>query len=100
MKRHLRKASDWLAGLTMKLNEYEKNSLKKVKQWEQAKHKSLHKKILDATSRPVDYLIKKIGNEKLKHFENAVEKTINNLLNASTYKRCCRRCMGRSSCSA
>jgi len=74
-----------IVGLAMKLNEYEKNSLKKVKQWEQAKQKGLHKKLLDATSKPVDYLIRKMGAKNLKHLENAVEKTIDNLLYASTY---------------
>jgi hypothetical protein len=68
----------------MEISEYETISLKKIRKWEKEKHKSLHKKVLDATSRPVDYVIGKIGPEKLKKFENAVEKTIKNLLYVST----------------
>ena len=69
----------------MEISEYEKNSLKKTRKWEKEKHKGLHKKVLDATSRPVDYLVRKIGPEKLKKIETAVEKTVKNLLSASTY---------------
>ena len=69
----------------MKLSKYETNSLKEIQKWEQEKHKGFHKKVLDVTSRPVDYVISKIGTEKLKKFENAVEKTVKNLLSASTY---------------
>ena len=68
----------------MELSKYEKISLKKIREWEGEKHKGFHKKVLDVTSRPVDYLVKKIGPEKLKNFENAVEKTIRNLLTTST----------------
>ena len=64
----------------MKISEYEKIVLKKITKWEKEKHKGFHKKVLDATSRPVDYVIGKIGPEKLKKFENAVEKTVKNLL--------------------
>ncbi|MCK4824376.1 EcsC family protein [bacterium] len=69
----------------MELSEYEKTSLKKIREWEKEKHKGFHKKILDVTSRPVDYVIGKIGPEKLKKIENAVEKTVENLLSTSTY---------------
>ena len=69
----------------MEISEYETIGLKKIIKWEKQKHKSFHKKVLDATSRPVDYVIGKIGPEKLKKFENAVEKTVKNLLSASTY---------------
>ena len=68
----------------MEISEYEKNSLKKTRKWEKEKHKGLHKKVLDVTSRPMDYVIGKIGPEKLKKFENAVEKTVKNLLYVST----------------
>ena len=67
----------------MKLNEYEKNSLKEISKWEKAKHRGFHKKILDAASKPIDYVTQKIGPEKLKTFENAIEKTIENLLYTS-----------------
>ena len=69
----------------MELSEYEKIGLGKITKWEKEKHKGFHKKVLDAVSRPVDYVIGKIGPEKLKKFENAVEKTVKNLLSASTY---------------
>lgn len=68
----------------MKLSEYEKVSLKKIRKWEGEKHKGLHKKVLDVTSKPVDYVIGKIGPKKLKKFETAVEKTVKNLLYMST----------------
>ena len=69
----------------MEISEYETISLKKIKKWEKEKHKGFHKKVLDVTSRPVDYLLRKIGPEKLKKIENAVEHTVKNLLYASTY---------------
>jgi len=68
----------------MEISEYEKKTLKKIAKWEKEKHKGFHKKVLDVTSRPVDYVISKIGPEKLKKFENAVEKTVKNLLYVST----------------
>jgi len=69
----------------MEISKYETISLRQIKKWEKEKHEGFHKKVLDATTRPVDYLIKKIGAEKLKKFEIAVEKTAKNLLSASTY---------------
>lgn len=69
----------------MKLNQYEIESLKEIENWEKEEHKGFHKKVLDLTSKPVDYLIKKIGPEKFKKFENAIEATIKNLVYASTY---------------
>ena len=68
----------------MEISEYETISLKEIRKWEKDKHKGLHKKVLDATSRPVNYVIGKIGPEKLKKFENAVERTVRNLLYVST----------------
>ena len=69
----------------MEISEFETISLKEITKWEKDKHKGFHKQVLDATSRPIDYLIGKIGPEKIKKFENAVEKTIKNLISASTY---------------
>ena len=69
----------------MKLTEYEEQSIIEVKKWEQEKHKGFHKKVLDLTSKPVDFLIKKIGPEKFSIFEKAIEGTVNKLLYASTY---------------
>jgi len=69
----------------MEISEYETISLEKITKWEKEKHKGFHKKVLDVTSRPVDYVIGKIGPKKLKKFESAVEKTVKNLLSASTY---------------
>ena len=69
----------------MEISKYETVSLKEIKKWEKDKHKGLHKKVLDVVSRPVDYLIRKIGPEKFKKIENAVEKTIKNLLSTSTH---------------
>ena len=69
----------------MKLNEYEIESLKKIENWEKEEHKGFHKKVLDLTSKPVNYLIKRIGPEKFKKFENAIEATMKNLVHASTY---------------
>jgi len=69
----------------VELNEYEIKSLKEISKWEKEKHEGFHKKILDVVSKPVDYLIKKIGPQKLKMFEGAIEKTIKQMLYASTY---------------
>ena len=68
----------------MEINEYETMSLEKIKEWEKKKHHGFHKKVLDVTSKPVDYLIGKIGDKKLKKFEETIEKTVKNLLYAST----------------
>jgi len=69
----------------MKFNEYESKSLEEIKKWELEKHDGFNKKILDATSKPINYIIDKIGPEKFKVFENAIEGTIKKLLFASTY---------------
>ena len=69
----------------MELSEHEKTSLKEIRQWEKEKHTGIHKKLLDATSRPVDYVINKIGSEKFEKFESTIDKTIKNLLYASKY---------------
>lgn len=68
----------------MEINKYETISLKEIKKWEKDKHKGFHKKVLDVVSRPVDYVLGKIEPKKLKIFENTVEKTVSNLLTAST----------------
>ncbi|NQT01676.1 MAG: EcsC family protein [Planctomycetes bacterium] len=68
----------------MEISKYETVSLKEIKKWEKDKHRGFHKKVLDVVSRPVDYVLGKIGPKKLKNFENAVEKTIQNLLTTST----------------
>ena len=69
----------------MELTKYERYTLEKIEKWEKEKHKGLHKKILDLTSRPVDYVMEKIGTEKFKKFENAIGAAVNKLLYASTY---------------
>ena len=69
----------------MKLNNYELQSLKEIKSWERAKHQGFHKKILDITSKPVDFLMKKIGPERFKKFEDAIEITVRKLVYTSTY---------------
>jgi len=71
--------------IAMEISKYETVSLRQIKKWEEEKHEGFHKKVLDATSGPVDYLIKKIRPEKLKKIELTVEKTVENLLSASTY---------------
>ena len=69
----------------MELNEYEIQSLAEIGDWEKQKHEGFHKKILDVASKPVDYLIKRIGAGKFEKLENAIQGTIKNLLYASTY---------------
>ena len=69
----------------MDLNEYEIKSLEEISKWEEEKHGGFHKKILDAISKPVDYLIEAIGPERFKVFESAIEGTIKRMLYASTY---------------
>jgi hypothetical protein len=77
-------ANEFVGELSVKLSEYETKSLREIKKWEGEQHKGVHKKILDATSRPVDYVISKIGPKKLRKFENAIDKTIKSLLYTST----------------
>ena len=69
----------------MKLNKYEIESLKEIGKWEKEQHVGFHKKILDVASKPVDYLIKIIGSEKFKIFEDAIEAIINKVIYTSTY---------------
>ena len=69
----------------MKLNKYEISSLKKISKWEKEQHKGFHKKILDVTSEPVNYLIKKIGPENLKKYENVIEATVGKMFYTSTF---------------
>ena len=69
----------------MKLNRYELYSLKKIERWEKESHHGFHKKILDVTSKPVDYLINKLGSEYLQKVENAIGSTVKSLLYASKY---------------
>jgi hypothetical protein len=45
----------------MELTNYEKLSLVRINKWEERNHGSIEKKILDGVSRPIDYIMKKIG---------------------------------------
>ena len=69
----------------MELNKYEKLSLKRIDRWEKESHGGLQKKLLDAVSKPVDYLTKKLGPDKLRYFESAIESALNKMMSASTY---------------
>jgi len=69
----------------MKLNKYEIENLKEIQKWEKEQHMGFHKKILDVASKSVDYLIKIIGSEKFKIFEDAIEAIINKVIYTSTY---------------
>ena len=69
----------------MELNEYEITSLADIQKWEEQKHEGFHKKVLDIASKPVDYVIKKLGPDRLKAVERSVETAVKSLLYASTY---------------
>jgi len=69
----------------MELSRYERLSIIRINRWEKERHKGVGKKILDGVSKPVDYLIKKIGHEKFKVFESAIESTVNKMVHASAY---------------
>lgn len=69
----------------MQLNKYELYSLKAIEKWEKKAHEGFHKKILDITFKPVDYLMEKIGREKFKMFGDAVESTIKTALYTAKY---------------
>jgi len=69
----------------MELTKYEKLSLMRVNKWEKEKYGGGRKRILDAVSKPVDYIIKKIGPDKFRYFESAIEAAANKMLYASTY---------------
>jgi len=69
----------------MELTKYEKLSLKRINKWEKKRYEGVEKKLLDRVSKPVDYIIKKVGREKFKVFENAIEATVNKMIYASTY---------------
>ena len=69
----------------MELTNYEKLSLVRINKWEERNHGSIEKKILDGVSRPIDYIMKKIGREKFRVFENAIEAVVKKMMHASTY---------------
>jgi len=69
----------------MELTKYEKLSLIRINKWEKKRYEGVEKKLLDRVSKPVDYIIKKVGREKFKVFENAIEATVNKMIYASTY---------------
>ena len=69
----------------MKLSEYEIVGLEEIKKWEKRKDKGCTSKIFDLMYEQMDYLIKKIGPEKMEQLENAVEATVKNLVYASSY---------------
>ena len=69
----------------MKLTNYEKLSLVRIRKWEERTHGSIEKKILDGVSKPIDYIMKKIGHEKFNLFEKAIEAAVNKMMNVSTY---------------
>ena len=47
----------------MKLTNYEKLSLIRINKWEERSHGSIEKMLLDGVSKPIDYIMKKIGRE-------------------------------------
>jgi len=69
----------------MKLTNYEKLSLIRINKWEEKSHGSIEKKLLDGVSKPIDYIMKKIGREKFNLFERAIEAAVNKMMNVSTY---------------
>ena len=69
----------------MQLNEYEIQSLAEIAEWEKQKHKGFHKRILDVASKPVDYLIERIGPDRFEKLDNAIRGTMKNLLYASKH---------------
>jgi hypothetical protein len=69
----------------MQLDEYEHVSLQEIQEWEAKKHEGFHKKVLDVASKPVDFVVGKIGPDRLKAVEGALEKLVRSLLYASTY---------------
>jgi len=69
----------------MKLSRYETDALTEIRRWEKQQRGCLHKKLLGFASKPVDYLIRTIGPGRLRAFEAAIEKTVRDLLYASTY---------------
>jgi hypothetical protein len=69
----------------MKLTNYEKLSLIRINKWEKRSHGSIEKKLLDGVSKPIDYIMKKIGREKFNLFEKAIEAAVNKMMNVSTY---------------
>ena len=68
----------------MQLSNYETVALDEIEEWERKGHEGFHKKVLDVTSRPIDYAVNKIGKEKFGIFEKALGKTIRRLLRASS----------------
>jgi len=69
----------------MQLNKYELYSLKAIEKWEKKAHQGFHKKILDITIKPVDYIIEKIGRDKFKIFGDAIESTVETVLYTAKY---------------
>ena len=69
----------------MEQTKYEKLSLIRINKWEKEKHGGFEKQLLDRISKPVDYIIKKVGQKKFEVFENAIEAVVNKMMHASTY---------------
>jgi len=67
----------------MLLSEYEKVALEEIAQWEQEKHRGFHKGLLDVASKPVDFIVKKVGKRRFHAFEKSVRATLERLLHAS-----------------
>ena len=69
----------------MELNSYEVSALEEIRKWEKEGHEGLGKKILDVVSKPVDYLVSKVSPDMLKMVESAMEGTIKQMVNVSSY---------------
>ena len=66
------------------LKKYEIRSLSEIKKWEKKKYTGIQKKIQDTVSTPIDYLVKKIGEEKSQTIEKAIRAVVEKLLQASS----------------
>jgi hypothetical protein len=66
----------------MELKKYEKYTLNKIDEWE----KKRPGKLIDTVSKPVDYILKKLGEKRLDKFETTVESILKKMLRTGTYK--------------
>jgi len=70
---------------TYENKKYEIRSMIAIKKWEKQKYSGVQKQFQDMVSKPIDYLIQKIGAEKFDSIEKAIQAVVEKLLYASRF---------------
>ena len=64
---------------------YEIRSLKTIEKWEKQKYTGVQKQFQDMVSKPIDYIVQKVGEEKFNRIEKAIQAVVEKLLYASRF---------------